>query len=241
MYLYWGYNRIAYSKSDIHFTGPDYDFTLLQVEAFDKAADFAIDPYLTATGWTFPQYNYRIGYFINDRWAISGGMDHMKYVMVKNQPSTINGEINTTDTEFNGVYDNEPIILTEEFLTFEHTDGLNYANIETEYFRNIYKFSEKHSFNAYGGGGVGLLIPKSNVQLMGYERNDVFHLAGFGLDLKAGANLTLWKYFFLQTELKVGYINMGDILTRPNDVPDRASQQFMFSQWNFVFGGYIPL
>ena len=28
IYFYWGYNRSIYSKTDIHFHGPGYDFTV---------------------------------------------------------------------------------------------------------------------------------------------------------------------------------------------------------------------
>jgi len=35
-YVYWGWNLDAYAKSDIHFSGADYDFTLDNVAALDR-------------------------------------------------------------------------------------------------------------------------------------------------------------------------------------------------------------
>jgi len=50
-----------------------------------------------------------------------------------------------------------------------------------------------------------------------------------------GLNTTFFRYFFLQSEMKGGFINMPDIRTTDN-ITDRASQQFFFAQWNVTFG-----
>jgi hypothetical protein len=51
----------------------------------------------------------------------------MKYVMAQNQVANITGNINT-GTPFDGVYNRTPTEITENFLMYEHTDGLNYIN-----------------------------------------------------------------------------------------------------------------
>jgi hypothetical protein len=53
----------------------------------------------------------------------------MKYVMAQNQVANITGNINT-GTPFDGVYNRTPTEITENFLMYEHTDGLNYINTE---------------------------------------------------------------------------------------------------------------
>lgn len=242
--LYWGYNRSAFTNSDISFEGADYNFTLYEVEAVDKPAPVGSDPYLTASGFTVPQYNYKVSYFVGKRLSIGIGMDHMKYVMVQDQTVKATGYIEYSPDENTTIrreYNNDDIVLTEDFLQFEHTDGLNYLNIEADYYSTLYRFSEKFAIHGLVGGGIGGLIPKSNVKLLGYERNDTFHWAGFGLDAKVGLSIDLFKYIFLQTELKGGYINMPDVLVMPGDVSDRASHDFYFVQWMFVIGGHIPL
>lgn len=242
--VYWGWNRAMFTHSDIHFNGSDHDFTLSKVVAFDRPTKFAADPYFNPALITIPQTNFRIGYFISDKWEISFGVDHMKYVMVQDQIVKINGYINSPENEYNGVYENEDIVLTEDFLTFEHTDGLNYGNIEINRFENLVQFNNFSKvdidINVLGGLGAGLLVPKSNVQLFGENRNDSFHLAGWGLSAKLGLNLTFWNYFFLQTELKGGFIDLPNIITSTrNDY--QANQNFFYTQWNFVFGGSFPL
>lgn len=242
--LYWGWNRGMFSNSDIHFKGSDHDFTLSKVVAFDRPTTFAADPYFNPALITIPQTNFRIGYFFHSKWEISFGVDHMKYVMLQDQVVKISGYINSPENEYNGTYNNEDISLSEDFLTFEHTDGLNYGNIEINRFENLVQFNRFSKLNIdinfLGGLGAGLLVPKSNVQLFGENRNDTFHLAGWGMSAKIGLNVTFWNYFFLQTELKGGFIDLPNVITSTrNDY--QADQNFFFTQWNFVFGGSIPL
>jgi len=79
------------------------------------------------------------------------------------------------------------------------------------------------------------VIPKTNATIMNNERHDKFHLAGWGLDAKVGAELLFWKLFFLRTELKEGVISMPDIRTTSNS-SDKASQTILYLQWNYTFG-----
>jgi hypothetical protein len=90
--MYWGWNRSWYTDSDINFSGKNYDFTLMNVQAKDRQTDFAIDPYFNPVKFTIPQYNFRIGYQLNKNLDFSFGIDHMKYVVEQNQQSIINGK-----------------------------------------------------------------------------------------------------------------------------------------------------
>ena len=242
-YIFWGGNRDSFSKSDIHFKGNNYDFTLSDVVANDKPKGWHLD-YINPARMTIPQTNFKMGYFITDHYNIAIGLDHMKYVMEQNQVVTINGIISGNPT-FDGTYDNEPITTTEDFLTFEHTDGLNY--VHTEFCRvddlsSLFKIrnTDKFQINITEGLGAGFLYPKTNAKLLGNERHDDFHISGYGVSAKVGLNLTFFKHFFIQTELKGGYINMPDIRTT-NDPSDSASQHFLFLQRIIAFGGIFKI
>jgi hypothetical protein len=76
--------------------------------------------------------------------------------------------------------------------------------------------------------------------LMGQPRHDDFNVAGYGVSAKVGLNLTFFKYFFIQAELKGGYINMPNIKTT-FDNADSASQHFMFFQRIIAFGGIFKI
>jgi hypothetical protein len=233
-FIYWGWNRAAYTTSDIHFSGNDYDFTLENVVAKDRQSPFSAKLYFSPNTLSIPQYNLRIGYFFHDKYNISIGADHMKYVMEQFQTVKINGTI-ANGTSFDGTYYDSDIEMSEDFLKFEHTDGLNYENIEVRRFDVL--FGRKNfSFAANEGLGIGVLVPRTNTTLMNNERYDEFHLAGYGLSAVLSLNATFFKYFFVQMEWKGGFIHMPDIRTTMYK-SDRASQHFLFSQYNVVFGG----
>ncbi|MFV0536656.1 MAG: hypothetical protein ACK5M3_04695 [Dysgonomonas sp.] len=228
----WGWNRDVYTNSDIHFKGNDYNFTLHKVKASDKQNKFSYHNYLQLDRITIPQTNLRIGYFIKDNLAITLGVDHMKYVMDANQTVNIDGHVKPGYESY--VNSDGSIKLVPEFLQFEHTDGLNYINSEIEYYKNFYH-NGILKVNGLIGGGGGFLMPRSNVTMMGNERHDAFHLAGFGLSAKGGLDVNLWNLFFLRSEVKEGYINMPSIRTTKSS-DDTAHQAFWFAEFTYTFG-----
>ena len=64
-FVSWGGNRESYSKSDIHFKGDNYDFTIKDATAHDKPKGWHVD-YINPTRMTIPQTNFKMGYFISD-------------------------------------------------------------------------------------------------------------------------------------------------------------------------------
>jgi hypothetical protein len=242
-FISWGGNRDSYTKSDITFRGKDYNFTLDNVQAHDKPKGWHVD-YLNPARMTIPQTNLKLGYFINDHYSVAIGVDHMKYVMTQDKTVNIDGYYPNPGS-YDELLPNNQVLLTEEFLTFEHTDGLNYVN--TEFSRHddissIFKIgnTDKIQVNLTEGIGFGLLYPKTNTKLLGKERHDDFHVSGYGTSLKAGLNVTFFKHFYIQGELKGGYINMQDIRTTLSS-EDTASQDFFFFQRIIAIGGIFKI
>ncbi|MFV8466940.1 hypothetical protein [Flavobacterium sp. LB1P62] len=243
IFVSWGGNRDNYTKSDVTFRGKDYNFTLDDMIAHDKPKGWHVD-YINPSKITIPQTNFRMGYFINDHYSIAIGVDHMKYVMTQNQTLNITGTI-TGNAPYDGIYNNTSTVMTESFLLYEHTDGLNYVN--TEFSRHddissLFKIrnTDKIQINLTEGAGIGLLYPKTNTTLLGKPRHDDFHVSGYGTSLKAGLNITFFKHFYVQGELKGGYINMQDIRTTQS-TEDSASQDFFFLQRIIAFGGIFKI
>ena len=242
-YIFWGGNRESFSKSDIRFKGADYDFTLHNVSAHDKPKGFHID-YINPARMTIPQTNLRIGYFISDHYNISIGFDHMKYVMYNDRRVSYSGYYPNPGT-YNENPANGELTLDEDFLLFEHTDGLNYVNTEISRVDDISKLfkinnTDKIQVNVTEGIGGGFLYPKTNTTLLGKDRYDEFNIAGYGVSAKVGLNVTFFKYFFIQTELKGGYIEMNNIRTT-QDKADSAEQNFWFLQRILTVGGIFRI
>ncbi len=227
MFVFYGWNRAAYSNSDIRFKGNGYDFQLNNVTAQDRPTKFGL-VYFDPSWFTVTQYNFRLGYFIKDNLALVLGIDHMKYVMDQNQTVNFRGHI--SDPEYAAMVQNGQVNLADEkFLTFEHTDGLNYENLGLEKYKSLINKKNVDLVWSYGAG-IGVMFPKSNVKLFGNERSDRFHVAGMGTDIRSSINLVLWNHIMVRVEGKAGYINMWDIKTTLNNKPDKAQQDFVFGQ-----------
>jgi hypothetical protein len=238
-FIYWGWNRDAYTKSDIQFKGNDYDFELKNVIANDRQSPFSTRIYLNPKNISIPQYNLRLGYYFKNKYQVSFGVDHMKYVMKNDQTTAIDGSIHNSGTAYDAEYKDTSIALARDFLLFEHTDGLNYLNVELR--RSDVLYARKNFVvSVQEGGGAGILIPKTNATLLGNPRHDAFHLSGYGLGVVGAVNFTFFNYFFLQAEAKGGFIHMPDIRTTMN-TSDKASQHFCFLQFNGLFGARFNL
>lgn len=247
-FVSWGGNRENFSKSDIHFKGEDYDFTIKDASAKDKPKGWHID-YINPTRITIPQTNVKVGYFISDHYTVSLGVDHMKYVMQRNLNKIVDGYINLPLSEpgstYNRTYNNENTFVSEDFLKFEHTNGLNYVYAEIARVDDISSIfnlpnTDKFQINITEGVGAGILYPKTNTTLLEKDRYDEFHLAGYGVSINAGLNFTFFKHFFMQLDLKGGYIDMPDIRTTSNTA-ESASQHFLYLQRVIAFGGVFNI
>jgi hypothetical protein len=265
-FVMWGGNRESYSKSDVNFRGKDYNFTVENMSAHDIPNGWHVD-YINPANMTIPQTNLRLGYFFSDHYSLTIGVDHMKYVMAQNQIANVNGNINLPADDpgsiYNGEYNNRPVDMSlngaveggydkgvtnpngPAFLMYEHTDGLNYINTEVARFDDVSKWFglpniDKVQINLTEGLGAGILYPKTNTTLLGKERHDDFHVSGYGVSAKAGLNITFFKHFYVQGELKGGYINMQDIKTTTSN-EDKASQHFTYFQRIIAVGGIFRI
>ena len=235
-FLSWGYNWSWYSNSDIKFEGENYNFELKSVKAADRQTPFTFENYFRFNSITIPQYNLRLGYYFKNNYSVSLGIDHMKYVARSGQLVKLSGEIENSETIYDGVYNNKTVLLEKFFLEFEHTDGLNYINAEIRRFDDLFTLHKSIKMNFLYGTGIGFIYPKTNSLLLNNDRYDQFNLAGYGLHALFGVGFTFFEHLIIKTELKGGYINMPNIRTTSNE-SDGASQSFFFGQYNFSIGG----
>lgn len=240
IFLQWGYNRSMFSASDIRFSGADYSFSLRDVTAHDRPEPFTFGIYFDPSTMWIPQYNYRAGWFLSDRWSLSLGLDHMKYVVDDGQTVHMDGYARTTGSgEWDPASSSQEVLLTADFLRYEHTDGLNLLSVDADHYTPLWTSSDTAcGLHVFEGAFFGPVIPRTDVRLQGEGINNVFHLAGWGMGAQAGLHFTFCRTFYLRTQVKGGYIDLPDVLTTGTD-PDRASQHFWFVQWNTVLGATI--
>jgi hypothetical protein len=240
LFLQWGYNRAGYTRSDVHIAGPGFGLTLHAIQAKDRPSAFDPRVYFTPSSMWIPQYVYRLGMYVTDRWSISVGLDHMKYVMVQNQVAKVTGAVSAEASQFySGGYDHVPTRISRDFLAYEHTDGLNYLGAEADWNYPLYTQPRGHfGVVALAGGGTGAVICRTEAYAFERGMNTKFHPAGFGFSAHAGFKLFFLKHFYVNATAKGGFVALTDILLQ-DDRSALASQNFAFRQFQVSIGGQI--
>ncbi len=224
MYIQWGYNREWYTKSDINFRLANGDnFTLINAKAADKPDFDAI--YKVPTQISIPQYNYRMGFYLNEKKtrAIEINFDHIKYVVTDGQKVNVQGTIDGK------LVDGDSILNPATFLHFEHTDGGNLLHINYVQQNTLMKnkANTRPLFTFIWKAGAGINIPRTDFTYRGNRFNNNFHVSGFNISAEAGARYYFSKRWFLETTVKSGYVNYLNALVNTETTKgNRASHHF---------------
>ncbi|MEY4926826.1 MAG: hypothetical protein RI894_1262 [Bacteroidota bacterium] len=234
-YFQWGYNHEIYTPSDIHFfrTNSDpaiaYDFTVHQAAASDKP-DF--DAILTKP-WeiTVPQYNYRMGMFLDEACtsAIEINFDHTKYVVNDGQLARVTGNLRGKTV------DSMLVLDPQKFLHFEHTNGANFLQINYVRQKMLLqnKAKSRSLLTAIGKVGAGIVIPKTDVTLWGKQLDNEFHIAGYTAAAEFGLRYYPFQRFFIEPTLKGGFANYTDVLIMDEG---KANHSFWYLQGILLVG-----
>jgi len=233
----WGYNRSTYSLSDIRYWGNGYDFTIKEAVAKDRQTKFDPKVYFNPALLTIPQYNLRLGYYLNNKLSLSVSVDHMKYVLDNSQIATVDGIIEASaSTTWAKEYDQELMPITQDFVKYEHTDGLNIIYFELDYNDLFFETSNRNfAVDLVTGIGAGAAVPKTNARLFDKLGTDDFHLAGWSVNANVGLKLFFFKKLFLHPAVKTGFVILPDVRTNLEGI-DKASQNFSYFQGNITLG-----
>jgi hypothetical protein len=237
VYFYWGYNRSAFTKSNINFHGPNYDFTAYSVKAHDRPAK-RFSQYVYPDSLTIPQFNIRIGWYYKFRWDVSIGYDHMKYVMAGGQNLSLNGVIEGTSGSLNGTYTDADgfVPINNSELHYENTNGLNYISVQLNNTAPLYKTKNlKFAIQRRLGGGLGPVITQTDFHWDGTRYSTNLKFAGYGISLHSGLRFDFFNRFFFQTNGSAGFIHLPKNFTRLGN-QHYAKHKFVFAQWELLGG-----
>lgn len=239
LFFYWGYNRTAYTKSNIHFIGSDYDFEMKGVKATDRQPKFGANLYLNPMNMTIPQYNFRIGYYFTEKWAISLGVDHFNYVMAPNNEVVLDGHFAMgADSLWEGNYQQESTVIDPNHFHYEHSGGLNYMRIELLRSYDIWEAGDRRQFAITGNVGLNLgpMLTTTNFRFANEQSNRSTALSGYGIGANASVRLEFFKHLFIQGEGGVAFAHLPGVKTRVNDRNQRAKQAFGLATYNVSLG-----
>ena len=236
-FIYWGYNRSAYTRSTIHFEGAGYDFSLKGVKATDRPST-KISEYINPAKITVPQFNIRAGYNFKNYWNISLGYDHLKYVMVHGPEYLLNGQISSgIDQNWSGSLSDEIVITNEQDFHYENSNGMNYIRLELTNVRNIARNRMDNFTMSYLlGVSAGTLLSFNDFTFGGKKDVSTVSLSGLGISGHAGMRFEFFKHVFLQTNVATGFMRQMSVRTRSTDYGAFARQSLGYIEGNVVLG-----
>ncbi len=226
MYFQWGYNREWYSNSTIHFKMSNgNNFTLHHAEAKDKPDMKQVVK--NPTDISIPQYNYRLGFYLNKKHteSIEINFDHAKYVVTDGQLVHVTGTIDGKHV------DGDSVLNRFSFLHFEHTDGANWLHINYVKQKTLFTTYKKSRplLNLIGKAGAGINIPRTDFTWRGERLNNNFHVAGYNFGVEGGARFYILRKLFLEFTGKTGYVRYVNALAcTPTQKGNRATHGFVY-------------
>lgn len=236
LWAYWGYNRALYSPSNIYLKGPGYELTLNAAQAQDLP------------NWKLftddAQYNYRVGYYLTDRFFVSLGHEHMKYRLVRGQTLSVSGVIDpSASPTLAGNYDLTPIVIGQRggiIQNFEHTDGLNLLDAEAGITQTILCVAQRRfALSLSGMIGFGMLIPNTDVTFFDVRNQKRYSASGVALSGAISLRADIMKYVFAELKMKGGYMYIGET---PTNAGGTARQEAWFLMAPmFLVGVNLPV
>jgi hypothetical protein len=196
-YFSWGYNKEWYAINDIHIQqsslGNDYRFE--NVKGTDKP------------GWntgifnkalTIPQYNYRLGVRLNEKWDFELNFDHTKY------------QVPDQTLHMTGMYHGQIIDSTFERsttnLSYQLNNGANFFLFNAVRRIRVWNpDSAKVNVRLLLKGGLGFVYPHVQNQIMGDKNNPDFQFGGFDAGLEAGLQANFFRRVYLEYSCKSVY------------------------------------
>ena len=203
-YFSWGYNTEWYTNSKVKISQPslgnNYQFNNIRGEDHR-----GWDEGLFSKAITIPQYNYRLGLFINRKksLAVEINFDHTKYI-ISNQSAHIKGTLNKqqVDTSVNFNANNG--------FYYYLNNGANFLlfNIVRRWhlrqFKNI-------KIDILGKLGLGPVIPHVENAFFGQKNNRGFQFGGWNMGAEATIRSTFFNRVFLEYCNKLDYARYSNL------------------------------
>ena len=203
-YFSWGYNAEWYTRSTIKVSQPALGskYKLNDIQGHDLPG---WNSNLTKKPLTIPQYNYRLGLFINRKKgiAIEINFDHTKFIFAE-QAAHITGTIN-----------NRQVDTTANFNAY--TQSYYYLNNGANFLLfNIVKRwhwyeAKKIKIDLLGKAGIGPVIPHVENAFFVKKNDKGFQLGGWNIGVEAAVRATFFNLVYLEYCNKLDYARYSNL------------------------------
>jgi hypothetical protein len=207
IYFSWGYNAEWYTRSTVHVKqgtdGNDYD--LIHVKAHDHKG---WDDGILNKDLTIPQYNYRLGYYFNEKQdlAIELNFDHTKFIIANGQSVRLKG------SQSHAAADTSIVFSEANGFYYYLNNGANFFLINIVKRIGLYHTPDnKFRIDATGKAGIGPVIPHVENSFFGHRNDPGFQFGGWNTGLETAVRFTLMRYAYLEFSQKVDYARYSNL------------------------------
>lgn len=206
-YFSWGYNTEWYTRSNVKVSQPDLgnDYSFKNIKGHDHRG---WDDGLFSKPFTIPQYNYRLGYFFNDKrdLGVEINFDHTKFIFEQDQQADIKGTLNgksidstVTFNEANGFF--YYLNNGANFLLFNLVKRWHYCNDKSGNIKTDFLLK----------GGVGPVIPHVENSFFGQKNEPHFQIGGWNMGTELAVRTTFYKHVYLEFAGKLDYARYSNL------------------------------
>lgn len=232
MYFSWGYNTEWYTPSTVRVKQESLgnDFVMHSVKAHDNRG---WDKNLLKQQFTIPQYNYRLGIWLNKKQDLGFeiNFDHTKYIITDEQYIHVTGKINNNEV-------NQDLHFTRKdgFYYFLN-NGANFLLFNVVKRMQMYQSKDRNvRLDFLGRAGIGPVIPHVENSFFGKANDKGFQIGGWNTGLESAVRATFFKYAYLEFAQKVDYARYSNLKVYEG----RARQAFGTFELILSLGVSIP-
>lgn len=201
VYFSWGYNTEWYTPSTVHVKQDAIgnNYTLNKVKAEDHRG---WDYRLLKQELTIPQYNWRIGYYFNDKrnLGVELNFDHTKYIITQGQNVRVQGTRNNQPVDTNIIFNKA------NGFYYYLNNGANFLLFNIVKRMPLYHTKDNNlGVDFVGKAGIGPVVPHVENSLFGNDNQPHFQLGGWNTGLETVIRVTIMRYAFIEFSQKVDY------------------------------------
>jgi len=209
IYFSWGYNTEWYTNSTIKIYQPELGnrFHFIDVKGHDHKG---WDEGLFSQALSIPQYNYRLGYFFNDKndLGVEINFDHTKFIFGNNQDVHVKGTIAGKSYNSRVLFkDNTANANADSSSYYFLNNGANFLlfNIMKRWHWYTNK-KENIKIDAIAKFGIGPLVPHVQNKFFDQPENKPhFQIGGWNTGVEGALRSTFFRHVYLEFAGKLDY------------------------------------
>lgn len=237
MFVHAGYNRSAYNRSDVEFSGGNYSFSLHQPTFSDTPEGVELSRFFHSSSMETFQLNVHVGYFVDHKWALTLGYDRMNLFMQFDEPFIVSGNVAPeVHSKLSGGYDRQSVDLEEQDLNYYQDKGINFFNAGVQRTDKWYRTKDaSFSVNTIAKVGVGVVFSNSTYTFDGFTTENATGLSGVGAYANAGVRFDFFQHVFFQAGVSSGILAQNNTSLR-SITNETAKQNTLFFSPQIAIG-----